>query len=186
MATRGQTAVSMNLRGMPELYAQLERLSKSMGRAALERAGLDAAEPTARLMRQMAPKDTGELAESIDVGTTAEAFDGSAKVYARTIREGGTKQQGVAALRDFRRGIKGQRGDLYATVFIGPVAGRSKDEVIKGYVQEFGTASVPPHSYVRAAFEQDKAALAERLSKAIRFEVFAAIEKAGRLGRLKG
>ncbi len=167
MATRGQTAVSMNLRGMPELYAQLERLSKSMGRAALERAGLDAAEPTARLMRQMAPKDTGELAESIDVGTTAEAFDGSAKVYARTIREG-------------------QRGDLYATVFIGPVAGRSKDEIIKGYVQEFGTASVPPHSYVRAAFEQDKAALAERLSKAIRFEVFAAIEKAGRLGRLKG
>lgn len=186
MAAKGANGVAFNLKGMPELYDALKTLSTRMGRQALERAGLDAAEPTARHIRSITPEETGELRESIDVGVSAEEFDGGNKVYARTIREGGSKEQAVTALRDYRRGIKGQRGDYYATVFIGPVTGRSKDDVIKGYVQEFGTATMEPNSFIRAGFEQDKAALYARLREAIKFEVFAAIEKAQRLGRLKG
>jgi hypothetical protein len=178
-----RNAVALNVSGMPELKAQLDRLSKRMGRAALERAGLEAAEPTARLMRSLAPKDTGELAESIDVGVRATSHDEGAKAYQRTMKAGGTQEQAVSALRSARRA---QSAQTYATVFIGPVAGRAREDVIKGYVQEFGTARMEPNSYIRAGFEQDKGALMERLKENIRFEVFAAIEKAQRLGRLRG
>lgn len=82
--------------------------------------------------------------------------------------------------------MKGIRGETYVTVFIGPVSGRTRDQTIKGYVQEFGTATKPPNSFIRAGFEQDKAALMQRLRENIRFEVFAAVEKAQRLGRLRG
>lgn len=190
MAPKGANGVAFNLKGMPELYDALKTLSTRMGRQALERAGLDAAEPTARHIRSITPVDkeggpnAGELRESIDVGVSAEEFDGGNKVYARTIREGGTKEQAVSALRDYRRGIKGQRGDYYATVFIGPVAGRSKDDVIKGYVQEFGNASTEPQSYLRAGFEQDRPALTARLVKNIQFEVYDAVgKKAARAAR---
>jgi len=178
------TRATFSVAGMTELKTQLDRLSRAVGRRALERAGVEAAEPTARLMRQLAPKDTGELAESIDVGVSASNDDAGLRGYADVLRSGGSAAEAVTALRDIRRAERGARGDTFATVFIGPVAGRSRDDVIKGYVQEFGTATRTPNSFVRAAFEQDRDDLLRRLSENVQFEVFAAIGRAQARGRL--
>lgn len=180
-----RTALSFNVAGMAGLQAALDSLPRSMGRAALERAGLEAAEPTARLMRSLAPKDTGELAESIDVGTRATNGDQGTIAYEQAKRWGATDEQAVQYKRDTLRGLKGQRGDTYATVYIGPVAGRPREDVIKGMVQEFGTAKREPNAFMRPAWEQDKGPLLGRLRNGVAFEVFAAAEKARRLGRLR-
>ena len=173
------SGVRVSLSGFKELDAQLKRLSSATARAALQRAGVEAMEPMARLARQLAPKDTGELSESIDVGVVAQddfaAVGGRA--YSATLKAGGSKAEAVAALRDARREVKGQRGAYYADIFVGPVAGREKQDIIKGIVQEFGTASHPPHSFLRPAFDQDKADMLERLKKEIWFEVASAIER---------
>ena len=189
MARGSRTQVGFIVSGMPEVKAALDQLSRRMGRAALERAGMDAAEPLARRMRQIAnqpeQRDTGELAESIDVGTTATDYDYGAKAYSKAKAAGLSDEQALLHKRDVLRDIKGQRGDTYASVYVGPVSGRTRDEVIKGYVNEFGSFQMAPQPFMRPAWEQDRAALLERLKENIRFEVFAAVEKAQRLGRLK-
>jgi HK97 gp10 family phage protein len=171
--------------GLSELGQQLARLRVATGRAALTRAGTEAMEPMARLARSLAPKDTEELAESIDVGTATAGSDPGTTAYAATLRAGGSKGEAVTALRGARRATKGVRGDLYVDVFMGPEAGRSRDEVIKGFAQEFGTALMAPNPYMRPAWEQDHAAMLERLSRAIWFEVSAAIEGAAARGTLR-
>lgn len=169
----------VNVSGFKELDAQLKRLSTSVARKALQRAGIDAMEPMARLARQLAPKDTRELAESIDVGTIAkeDRGDRASFAYRLVMGGGGTRDQALAAKRDVLREIRGQRGNYYADVFMGPITGREKQDVIKGYVMEFGTLTREPHPYLRPAWEQDKAAMLERLKKEIWFEVLSAVER---------
>ncbi len=176
--------VTFSVAGMTELKAQLDRLSRAVGRRALERAGVEAAEPMARLRRQLAPKDSGELAESIDVGVATKNDDVARRGYAAVMQLGGSQADAVAVMRDLARAQRSVRGDTFATVFIGPVAGRSRDDVIKGYVQEFGTATRAPKAFMRAAFNQDRNDLLLRLSENVRFEVFAAIGRAQARGRL--
>lgn len=183
MARGANTRVALNVSGMADVKAALDRLSKRMGKGALERAGVEAAEPMARLMRQLAPKDTTELAESIDVGTRATNYDAGWKAYSSVMKAGGGRDLAVATMRDVRRE---QKGDTYATVYVGPHSGRTRQETIKGYAQEFGTATMEPNSYIRAGWDQGKDDLLRRLKENIAFEVFSAVEKAQRLGRLKG
>lgn len=175
MATGARIALS----GFKELDAQLKRLSTAVARNALQRAGLDAMEPMARLARQLAPKDTTELAESIDIGFVAENDKADVGKYAYHLAKvaGMSDAEAVAEKRNALRAVKAERGNYYADVFMGPAAGREKQDVIKGYVQEFGTATREPQPYLRPAFEQDKAAMLERLKKEIWFEVSAAIER---------
>lgn len=182
MATRVQVS------GFKELDAQLKRLSQGVARNALQRAGIEAMEPMARLARQLAPEETGELRESIDVGVLARD-DFSAvggREYSAVLKGGGTKAEALLALRDARRAVKGQRGAYYADIYMGPVAGREKQDIIKGWVQEFGTLTREPHPYLRPAWEQDKAAMLERLRKELWIEVMTAIERAAKRGTLRG
>jgi len=180
--------IRVHVSGFRELDAQLKKLSQSVARDALQRAGRDAMEPMARLARQLVPTDTHELQESIEVGAVAE--DDFAAVggreYSAVLKGGGSKADAVGALRDARRAVKGQRGNYYADMFMGPVAQKfrggetpeeKKQNVLKGFYQEFGDAKGNGRAYLRPAFDQDKAAMLERLKKEIWFEVLSAIER---------
>lgn len=172
--------------GLSDLKVQLDRLRKATGKAALQRAALDAMEPMARLARQLAPKDEGELSESIDVGFAARDEEVGRRAFAGIKKAGGSDADALAAMRDARRSAKGVRGDLYVDVFMGPVAGRTRDEIIKGFVQEFGNSRQAPQSYMRPAFEQDKAAMLERLRNDLWFEVSSAVARSQARGTLRG
>ncbi|EYD71586.1 hypothetical protein Rumeso_04987 [Rubellimicrobium mesophilum DSM 19309] len=173
------TGTRVQLSGFKELGAQLKRLSTAVARNALQRAGTSAMEPMARLARQLAPKDTEELAESIDVGTVAANDKADVGKYAYHLAKaaGLSNAEAVTEKRNALRAVKGERGNYYADVFMGPVAGREKQDVIKGFVQEFGTLTREPQPYLRPAFEQDKGAMLERLKKEIWFEVSSAIAR---------
>ncbi|WP_210526378.1 HK97 gp10 family phage protein [Rubellimicrobium arenae] len=172
--------------GASDLKAQLDRLRRGAGRAALERAGTSAMEPMARLARQLAPKDTHELAESIDVGTEVRDEEIGRFAYRLVMGGGGSREQALAAMRDARRAAGGAARNVYVDVFMGPVAGRDVQDVIKGVVQEFGSETREPQPYMRPAFDQDSEALLERLRKDLWFEILSAIENAARRGTLKG
>ncbi len=156
--------------GFAEVAQALEQLKLATGRAVLRRAGLKAMAPTAELARSLAPKDTGELAGSIAVGT-AIRNDAGTLAYSGAKRAGATDAEAVIAKRDALRAVKGQRGDLYVDIYMGPVAGRTRDEVIKGYVQEFGSSSNEPQPFLRPALDQDKDALIARFKAEILSEI---------------
>lgn len=63
--TRGKYQVL----GLSEMQRNLKEIPKAMGNNAQRRALVDAAEPMARKMRANAPKDQGDLEESVDVQT---------------------------------------------------------------------------------------------------------------------
>lgn len=171
---------TVKLEGFKELEAQLERLTKATGKAALRRAGMSALEPTARLARSLAPEDTGELIESIDVSakaTGAGANIGKAE-FSAVLRSGGSREAAVSALRGARRAAKGSGEIPHIELFMGPEKAATKDEAIKAWAQEFGTSTMAATPYMRPAWDQDKGAMLERLKKDLWFEVSAAVVKA--------
>jgi HK97 gp10 family phage protein len=64
MASRG---VTVRIEGLKELEAALTELPTANAKAVLRRTLKEAGEPVARAARSLAPKDHGDLAESIDV-----------------------------------------------------------------------------------------------------------------------
>ena len=180
--------VRINLSGFKELDAQLKRLPQAVARRALERAGRDAMEPMARLARSLVGYETGELQESIDVGFVAEndLQNVGGMAYSQALSAGRSQGEAVQAKRDALRALKGERGNYYADVFMGPVAMKhregdtpeeKKQNVLKGFYQEFGGLRRNGRPFLRPAFEQDKMAMLERLKKEIWFEVSTAIER---------
>lgn len=170
--------VRVKVEGLSDIKKALDGLSRSMGRGAIQRAALAAMEPMARAARQLAPKDEGELSESIAVGFAAKDEELGNVAYGNAMRQGASEADALAAMRTARRNAKGERGALYVDVFMGPVAGRTKDEVIKGFVQEFGRSDMFGTPYMRPAFEREARPTMERLKKNLEFEVFAAVAKA--------
>lgn len=176
----------VRVEGMKELEAQLERLRTATGQAALRRAGLKAMEPMAQLAQQNAPVETGELVGSIVVGAKATDAEVGKIQYASVKKAGGSDAEALAALRDARRDARGTRGKWFVDVFMGPRAGRPRDEVIKGFAQEFGTVHMEPHPYMRPAFDQDKGPMLERLKGLLWAEVEKAVARAQKRGSLRG
>lgn len=156
-------SVHFKVEGMKELQAQLEKLKTGTARAALTRAGIRALRPTAELAARLAPEDSGELKSSIAVGAKTSSGGVGDAEYSGVLSAGGSKQEAVAARRDARRAVRGERGQLYVDLFMGPRSGRSKDDEIKGLVMEFGSARLQPRPYMRPAFEMDKEAILARL-----------------------
>lgn len=166
-----------SLAGFKELDAQLAKLSAATARAALQRAGTKALLPTLAIAAQKAPYDTGELAASIALGTKIKDEVG-ALAYATAKRGGASDSEAVKAMRDARREMRGQIGKYGVTIYMGPVAGRTADEVIKGYVQEFGSFSNEPQPYLRPALDEDKENIVSRLKAEMMAELTKSIDRA--------
>lgn len=171
---------TVKITGMKELERELQKLSKAAGKGALRRAGMKAMQPMAEIARAQAPVETGDLRDSIAVG--AKAVDGGADIgkreFAAVMKSGGSKGEAVAALRDARRAATGA-GNLSAVeLYMGPRKAKSRDEAIKAIVQEFGSSKMEPNPYMRPAWDQDKAALLERLKTELWAEISKTISRA--------
>lgn len=143
-------AETIKLQGFRDLDRALEQLSKSMGKAVLRRAGIEAAEPMARMMRQKAPKDTDDLSESIDVSTKLSNRQGSLH----------------------RKMFRNDRSSV--ELFVGP----GKDPA--AWVQEFGNVTNGAQPFVRPAFDQDWRAFIERLRVDLSDQLQKSAERAAR------
>lgn len=141
---------TIKLEGFKELDAALSELSRSVGKAVLRRAGLSAAEPMARAMRQLAPKDEYDLSESISASTK---LTGRQRSLHRKM------------FRDDRDAVE---------IFVGP----GPDPA--AHLQEFGTSRFPPQPFARPAFDQEWRGFIDGARFEIAFEIEKAVARAQR------
>lgn len=145
--------VTVKVEGMKELEAQLQRLTKAAGKGALRRGLKKAAQPTADLMADLAPRGTtatDALADSIAVSTKL------------------SKRQSNMHRRMFR--------DNRASVemFVGP----GPDSA--AWNQEFGNINHGAQPFARPAWDRDKMAMLERLKGNLWAEIEKSIVRAER------
>lgn len=148
--------VSASLQGFPELQRELGKLGReATQKASLRRAVRRSVEPTAEIMRGMAPRASGALAISIGIGTRL------------------AKRQQAQHRRMFR--------DDRAAVemFVGPsynlgAGGRH------GHLLEFGTINMAPQPFVRPAWDQDKDAVLARMKAEIWADIQRTVARAER------
>ncbi|MGE4339152.1 MAG: HK97-gp10 family putative phage morphogenesis protein [Pigmentiphaga sp.] len=177
-----------NISGLKELNAALEGLPKSIQRNALRRVLNRAGEPIAQAASANAPRDTGELRDSIAVSARLKNNVGR-KEYAEVMRSGGTKDDARAALRGARRAAKGQGS--FAEIHVGPAEPQAnkRRNAIKRIVQEFGSSTQPGQPYMRPAWDANKGRALEIIKADLAAEVDKAAKRyAKRLARqaLKG
>jgi len=143
----------VSVSGLRELDAALGELPKATAKAVLKRVLIKAGQPVADAASAMAPKDTGELAASIQVGSKISNTVGKAE-FAAAMKGGLGKAAAVGALRGARRAAAGQGS--FAEAFIGPRKAKSKKDAIKRIVQEFGSVNQPGSPYLRPAWDGNK------------------------------
>ena len=135
---------SLKVEGFKELDDALGELPKAAAKTVLTRTLSAAAKPIVELARELAPKLTGRLSLSIVASTRLANKVGSAEYHAVLVA-GGTKEDAASALRSARRAAKGTGS--FAELHIGPT--KSPHAV----PQEFGTVKMPPHPYMRPAWD---------------------------------
>lgn len=174
----------VTVEGFAELDRELGRLSKGMARGALRRAGVQAMAPMAALAASLAPVETGELAGSIAISARAKGAgsDVGRAEFAAAMRGGQGRAAAVAALRDARRSAnEADGGPPFLELFMGPTQPTgpgARDLAIKRIAQEFGTRHHAAQPYMRPAWDQDRAAMLERLKVTLWAEVQKTVARA--------
>lgn len=163
--------MKVSVSGLRELDTALGQLSKATARNTLRRVLMRAGEPIAEEARRLAPKDTGELADSIAVSPKLINPAG-AGAFAAVMRAGGSKGEAVQAMRDARR----EAGSSFAEVYVGPGKAPTKADSIKRIVTEFGGKNHRPQPYMRPAFD----ARANEALEIIKRDLGSEIDKAAR------
>lgn len=144
--------ITMSATGFKELDAALALLPKAAAKRTLQRTLVKAGQPIADAAQANAPVETGELRDSISVGTRIGNNVGKAE-FASILKGGGTKGEAVAAMRDARRAAQ---GGTFAVAFVGPEKAKTKRQAIKRIVQEFGSVKQAPQPYLRPAWDAEK------------------------------
>ena len=149
-------AVTVKLDGLKDLEAELAKLSKAAGKAALRRAGIKAMQPMAELARSLAPDDPStppiDLKTSIAVSSRVKV--GRSRSLLREVRE----------------------GKASVNVYMGP----TKEGYPQAIMQEFGTIHHGPQSYMRPAWDAEKRGVLSRLKALLWDEVGKSVARAER------
>lgn len=149
------------LTGFKELEKSLGELSRAAGTGVLRRAGTKAMEPMAKLASSLAPDDA--TTPPVDLHTSI-----GVSARARTGRGG---------LQDLEKGNR-------VNIHVGPAF--DLERYARALVMEFGSYKDQPQPYMRPAFDQDGAAVIERLKPLIRAEIDKTVARAARRAARRG
>lgn len=141
--------------GLEETLANLRELPQRVGRLALRKALLKAAEPVAVVARSLAPDDPNTPAPDL---RSSIIVSGS---LTRSQRRSKPKQNEVE-------------------VYVGPSRSAGRNVLNYASFQEFGTIKQPPHPYMRPAWDRMQPVVLKILSDELAKQVEAA---AGRVSR---
>lgn len=156
-------ATRVKLSGFKELNKTLNELPRAVHSGVLRRAGTKAMQPMADLATRLAPNDPAtvapdDLATSITLSSRAKA--------------------GRGGLEASERGTR-------ANVHMGPSSALPR--YARALVMEFGSFKDAAQPYMRPAFEQDGAAVLDRLKPLLKAEIDKAVASAARrAARAKG
>lgn len=173
-----KTTATVRTYGFTDLDKALGLLPKSTARATLRRVLVKAGQPIADRAQSLAPRDTGELADSIKISAKVKNNIGRAEYY-EVMRSGGTKAEAGAAMRAARSASPGQS---FAVVYVGPENAKTKKDAIKRIVQEFGSVKQTPQPYMRPAWDERKREALEIIKRELGSEI---VKTAQRLGKSK-
>jgi HK97 gp10 family phage protein len=154
--------ITVRVEGLSELDRVLGELPKSVARNTLRRVGIKALQPVAEAARKLAPDDpeTGgyDLRNSITVGTRL------------------SRRQ----TRLSRRAVRAGEADKhFAEVHAGP------GPLPQAHLQEFGTVNHPPQPFMRPAWDSNKGAVLETVTRDLGGEIDKAAKRvAARKARL--
>lgn len=163
-------AQNTGLIGLAETKRALAELKKATQRDVQFRALLKAAQPMVATAKALAPARPrgGKLRASITVSKIAPRGykKPAARAFAFTRAMGGTVSQARAAAA--------AAGSAPSIVFIGP--GR----LGRAWWNEFGTSKMPPHPYLRPAFDLHRREMVQTLARELDKEVKAAAARVAR------
>lgn len=165
-AGRQRTTASFNIEGLKELDAALGELGKATARNVMMRALKKSAEPIKQAAIGMAPRDRGNLAQSITISAKSIARAGK-KAFAQAMKSGSSKGDAQAAAKAANKGAKGK--DTFSQVFVGPTLGG-----FHGWFNEFGTEKMAAQPFMRPAFDVG----APKALDSLKDDLAAEIEKA--------
>lgn len=148
-------SVSVKVEGFRDLEKALDDMTKGAGRGVVRRSLLKAGEPLKDKAAALAPRRSGNLAKSMNIGTGLD------------------KRQ--ASLR--RKMFADERASV--EVFVGPdykLGGGGRH----GHLVEFGTAHSAPKPFMRPAWESEKDQVLKNLSLFMWAEIEKSIARAER------
>lgn len=158
--------ISLDVSGLREVDKMLNDLSKGVQKRVLTKALLAGGEIIARSARQKAPRETGFLYEHITVtdkrpddANVGKAAYGAARSAGLTGRQAGQ----VARAANRAAGLN------QAEVWVG-----ASKRAVAAWPQEVGTINHPAHPFLRPAFDENRALVADTIA----FELFDQIQKA--------
>lgn len=140
--------VNVRIEGLKELVAGLDQFKKSTQSGVLTRALRKAAKPVKDKAQELAPKDTGELKESI--GVTVMRSNAGKAAYAAAMKAGASRSDAAQAARDANRAAAGQGAS--ATVLVGTPLWRA-------HFAEFGTLKHPAQPFLGPALHSQEQAV---------------------------
>lgn len=140
----------IRVEGFRDLDAALGKLSKSVGRRVLKNALIKAGEPMRARAEELAPRESGELAESVIISGKVKNTVGN-KEFAQALAAGLGQRAAVAAMRQARR--NSTQGS-FAEVELGPQKATNKADAVKRIVQEFGSFNQSGKPFMRPAFAE--------------------------------
>jgi HK97 gp10 family phage protein len=136
---------TFEMQGLKELEASLAELGKATARNVMTRALIKSAEPIKQAAISYAPRDQGNLAESITVSVKTAARSGK-KAFSEAMKKGASRAEAGAAARTANKGAKGK--DSFSQIFIGPTR-----DGYYGMFNEFGTKKMAAQPFMRPAFD---------------------------------
>lgn len=152
--------MTIKLKGMAALLEQLRDLKDSeLAGKTLARASRKAFEPVLETAKRLAPRDTGELADSLLL--TSRRVDNGAQVGIRIGKGKGTKQAALAAAA------------------FGEAQGKGLPAARRWHFAEFGTSSQPAKPFLRPALDTNVSNVTERLKVSIAAGIARVAKKRG-------
>lgn len=179
----------IRVEGIEEFEAALNDLGRSLGRNVLERALRKAAQPMLQKAKDMAPRDEGDLEQSLKIARVTVSDPGKA-AFAATIQATGDQAAARAALREAYR----TQGGAVVDLVLGPDL---NDGGSTAHLVEFGTGpryqdngkfvgAMPADPFLRPAFDAEARPTIERLKPLLRAEIEKAVaRRAARQARLR-
>lgn len=149
-----------NLRGLSAVTAQLKNIAEETRAKVMRSAMRDSFKPVQEAAKALVPRDSGELAEAITIGSAKLKSDGGLAVGLMIVTTSNRAKQAIVAAAAF-----------------GESQGTGVPPSRRWHFIEFGTARQPPQPFLRPALIEGAAQVLDDLARAVDKRIARALKK---------
>lgn len=168
-------AMTLKIEGLAEVNRALDQFAASTRRGILNRVLRKAAAPVVSSAKQMAPKDTGELRESIS--TQIVRSNAGKSAFAAAMRGGASRAEAGAAARTANAEARGQGASAVV---------RIRARAPHAFFNEFGTTKMAAQPFLGPALRQNKGRVVSIIAHDLKTEIAATARRVAARNARKG